>query len=151
MGSSGVGCGKGIVLYSRHNLPHPVWPKCGWLWHHNLLQFNYKTCYLSGGFVVGLWCKCGGVTTTCPELGLIRATLLPHSDHTVWWKCMWRGRINREVIHWLVSLLRYCQSTMSWLWDEMLTWKHPHSFMSWIAQLQIILFCCGRMAPTWLF
>ncbi len=28
-----------------------------------------------------------GVTTTCPELGHIRATLLPHIDHTVWWKC----------------------------------------------------------------
>ena len=38
-------------------------------------------------FLVGLWCKCGGVTTTCPKLGHIRATLLPHSDHTVWWKC----------------------------------------------------------------
>ena len=22
----------------------------------------------------------------------------------------------------------------SWSWDEMLTWKHPHSFLSWIAQ-----------------
>ena len=59
MGSSGVGCGKGIVPYSRHNLPHPVWPKCGWLWHHNLLQFNHKTCYLSGGFVVQVWWVCG--------------------------------------------------------------------------------------------
>ena len=38
-----------------------------------------------------------GVTTTCPELGHIRATLLPHIDHTVWWKCGGTESIGTQV------------------------------------------------------
>ena len=75
VGSSGVGCGKGLAVHSRNNNPHLVLPP--------LFNLTTKTATL----LVGLWCKCGGVATTCPELGHTRATLLPHSDHTVWWKC----------------------------------------------------------------
>ena len=75
-----VRCGKGLALHSGYNPPHLVWPNCGWLWHHNLTTKPAPFWWVCGASVVG-------VTTTCPELGHIRATLLPHIDHTVWWKC----------------------------------------------------------------
>ena len=66
-----VGYGKGLALHSGYNPPHLVWPKCGWFWHHNLLQFNHKTYYLSGGFVVQVWWGYHNV----PRVG-------PHPHHT---------------------------------------------------------------------
>ena len=73
-----------------------VWSKCGSLPHlartmaaracNQTLapQFNHKTCYLSGGFVVQvwwvcgptLWWGCGGV------VGLYPTTPTPHNGHT---------------------------------------------------------------------
>jgi hypothetical protein len=81
VGSSGVGCGKGIVLYTTSHT------QCGPSVGGSGTTICYNLTTKPATFLVGLWCKCGGVTTTCPELGHIRATLLPHSDHTVWWKC----------------------------------------------------------------
>ena len=59
VGSSDVGCGKGIVLdlvfAPAPQTPTPSVAQGGWLKYHNLLQFNHKVYYLSGGFVVQVW------------------------------------------------------------------------------------------------
>ena len=57
-----------------------------------------------------------GVTTTCPELGHIRATLLPHIDHTLWWKCG-----GTESIGVVVALKHYLKDDVRDLIDRWIT------------------------------